>query len=371
MSAFALMNVNYQASQRNVAQNISLSKSPENSHNFFKEIEMTSHKLTQMILSLAALVVLAMSALAQATSPIGPGIRLTEGADSPVSDQKAGSILMYNVYASNSANTTAENTKINITNTHPTRGVNVHLFFVANDCSVRDSFLYLTQSQTATFSAADYDPDTMGYLWAVAVNGAGEPISWNYLIGDEYVKFATGHSANLGAEAIAHTAQDGTIAARAGDNSSGAIHFNGNDYNRLPRLLAVDNIPSRADGNDTLLIVNGIHSGASLVSGMTGAGSVFALLYDDAENAYSTSFSVNCQRKTSMSDSFPLTAPRFSTIIPSGRSGWLKFYTTDRLASIIGSVINRGSANSYSSGHNLHKLTYCDAITVEIPIFPL
>jgi hypothetical protein len=326
---------------------------------------MTSRKFTQMILSLAALVVLAMSALAQ-----GPGIKLAESKDSPVSDQKAGSILMYNIYASNSTNTAAENTKFNITNTNPTAGVLVHLFFVASDCSVRDSYLHLSQSQTATFSAADYDPDTMGYLLAVAVNNNGEPISWNYLIGDEYVKLATGHSANLGAEAIAHLAGDRAIAATADDNATGKLKFNGVDYNRLPRLLAVDNIASRADGNDTLLVVNGIADTSSLATTMKGAGSVFALLYDDAENGYSTSFTVGCQLKRSMTDAFPSTAPRFTSVIPQGRSGWLKFYTINSKAGIIGSVINKGSAAGFSGGHNLHKLTYAANIEVEIPIFP-
>jgi hypothetical protein len=324
-----------------------------------------------MILSLAALVVLAMSALAQATSQIGPGIALSESFDSPVSDQKAGSILMYNLYASNSANTAAENTKFNITNTHPRRGVLVHLFFVASDCSVRDSFLCLSQSQTATFSAADYDPDTMGYLLAVAVNHNGEPINWNYLIGDEYVKLATGHSANLGAEAIAAIRRsDGAALVRDTDLSGAENITFGVDYNRLPRLLAVDNIASRADGNDTLLVVNGIADTSSLATTMKGAGSVFALLYDDAENGYSTSFMVGCQLKRSMTDAFPSTAPRFTSVIPQGRSGWLKFYTTNAKAGIIGSVINKGSAAGFSGGHNLHKLTYADNIRVEIPIFP-
>jgi hypothetical protein len=57
-------------------------------------------------------------------------------------------------------------------------------------------------------------------------------------------------------------------------------------------------------------------------------------------------------------------------VIPQGRSGWLKFYTTNPKAGIIGSVINKGSAAGFSGGHNLHKLTYANKIQVEIPIFP-
>src|SRR5215471_16008067 len=59
-------------------------------------------------------------------------------------------------------------------------------------------------NQKASFTTSDADPGTRGYIVAVAVDGlTGCPANFNFLIGDEYVKYASGHAANLGAEAIA------------------------------------------------------------------------------------------------------------------------------------------------------------------------
>src|SRR5437762_1622349 len=105
-------------------------------NNFLRQGErktMTSRKFTQMFLALAALVVLSLSALAA-----DPGITPTPAVNS-VNDQRAGSVLIYNLYSSSSTNPAAENTRINITNTSDTSSVFVHLFFVdGKTCSVAD-----------------------------------------------------------------------------------------------------------------------------------------------------------------------------------------------------------------------------------------
>src|SRR5262245_27935891 len=156
----------------------------------------TSRKLTQALLALFALVVLSASALAA-----DPG--LAYPATSEVSDQKAGSLLVYNFYTSGAAGN-AQNTRINITNTNGLEAAFVHLFFVdGSGCAVADSFTCLTANQTTSFLASDVDPGVSGYIVAVASDGfIGCPLSFNFLIGDEYVKLSTGHQANLGAEAF-------------------------------------------------------------------------------------------------------------------------------------------------------------------------
>ncbi|MGH9850677.1 MAG: carboxypeptidase regulatory-like domain-containing protein, partial [Blastocatellia bacterium] len=138
---------------------------------------------------------------------IGPGNVIPtvvpgDGA-SPPSDQKPGSVLFYNIYSSSSANPNRENTRISMTNVDPSRAAFVHIFFVDGaTCSVADAFICLTANQTVSFLASDLDPGTTGYIVAVAVDRNGCPINFNYLIGDEYVKFESGHQANLGAESI-------------------------------------------------------------------------------------------------------------------------------------------------------------------------
>ncbi|HWQ35731.1 MAG TPA: hypothetical protein VNQ79_23000 [Blastocatellia bacterium] len=319
---------------------------------------MTSRKLTQMFLALAALVMMAMSALAADPGTVIPS--------QVVSDQKAGSVLIYNLYASSSTDPSKENTRINITNTNDTTGTFVHLFFVdGNTCAVADSFICLSKSQTTSILASDVDPDVRGYVVAVTVNADGTPSKFNYLIGDEYVKLASGHAANLGAEAIEAVAANPGVPQA---DMTAALLFNGIQYGPVPRVLALDSIASPKDGNDTLLVVNRI--GGSLVSGASGIGSIFGILFDELESGYSFSVSGGCQLRASLSDAFPRTTPRLTNVIPAGSTGWMKFWAVaDR--GILGAAINKNtsaSATSFNGGHNLHKLTYT-ADAYLIPVF--
>ncbi|MBL8169129.1 MAG: lamin tail domain-containing protein [Acidobacteria bacterium] len=300
---------------------------------------------------------------------VGPGN--LPRANTPLNDQKAGSVLIYNVYTSSSTNANSQNTRIAITNTNPALPALVHLFFVdGTSCSIADSYICLTANQTATFLASDLDPGTTGYLVAVAVNATGCPTNFNYLIGDEYVKFSTGHAANLGAQAISALA--GGLPLCDNNSTTATLAFDGISYNVLPRVLAVDNIPSKADGNDTLLVLNRI--GGNLATGASTLGTLFGLLYDDAENALSFSVNGGCQLRGNLSNTFPRTAPRFEQFIPAGRSGWLRIYSQSDVA-ITGAAINfnanaSAQANAFNQGHNLHVLTNTAAATYNIPVFP-
>ncbi|MDX2042997.1 MAG: HYR domain-containing protein, partial [Acidobacteriota bacterium] len=275
------------------------------------------------------------SACRSITCPaVGPGGILP--ATSEASDQKAGSVLIYNVYTS-STDPTKQNTRINITNVHLTRSAFVHLFFVAEGCAIADSYICLTGNQTASFLASDLDPGTTGYLVAVAVDGIrGCPISFNYLIGDEYVKFNSGHAANLGAIAFSQIA--GGLPACDGNSVTAQLNFDGTSYNRTPATLALSNVGSRADGNDTLLILNRI--GGNLGIGASSLGTLFGILYDDAENALSFNVTGGCQLRSSLSNNFPRTTPRFETFIPAGRTGWLKVFNQTGAIGMTGAAIN-------------------------------
>lgn len=321
----------------------------------------TSRKLTQALLSLFALAMMSVAAMAA-----DPGVAYP--AASEVSDQKAGSVLFYNIYTSSASGSNTQNARISLTNTSSTSAAFVHLFFVAEGCSVADSYICLTANQTASFLASDVDPGVKGYIVAVSVDFNGVPNVFNWLIGDEYVKFSSGHAANLGAEAFAAGAAPGYTPGAA----DAPLVFDGTTYNRVPRVLAVSNIPSRLDGNDTMIIVNRV--AGSLITGASTLSTLFGLLYDDAESAYSFSIGGSCQLMGSLSDSFPRTVPRFTTVIPQGRSGWLKLYSTSDIG-ILGSVINfNANAGSqpgaFNGGRNMHKLTLSTTNTYTIPVFP-
>jgi hypothetical protein len=301
---------------------------------------------------------------------VGPGS--PHDSRAPVSDQKPGSILFYNIFTSDAASGNLQNTRISLTNTHPSRPAFVHLFFVdGSTCGVADSYICLTAQQTASFLASDIDPGTSGYVVAVAVDASGCPINFNYLIGDEFVKFSSGHAANLGAESITAIA-GGLPACNPNTSVTAPLAFDGVSYNVLPRVLALSNIPSRADGNDTLLIVNRV--GGNLGTGAATLGGLFGIIYDDAENAFSFNIAAStCQTRTILNNNLRI-VPRFETIIPSGRSGWLKISTAGE-AGILGAMINRNpnattSANAFNQGHNLHKLTLINTMVYTIPVFP-
>jgi uncharacterized repeat protein (TIGR01451 family) len=294
-------------------------------------------------------------------------------ADSAASDQKPGSVLIYNLYTSNATRPQRENTRINLTNIHPSRTAVVHLFFVEDDApSVADAFVCLTANQTVSFLASDLDPGTAGYIVAVAVDQeTGCPINFNFLIGDEYVKLTAGHAANLTAEAFA--ALPGAAPNCDAASATAELLFDGVSYNLAPRVLAADAIPSPADGNSTLLVINRL--GGSLATGASTLGDVVGLLFDDTENAFSFNFSSSRrQLRQTLSAAFPRTTPRFPVVIPGGRSGWMRFWRATAGA-LLGALLNSNpqvSANAaaFNGGRNLHKLTLTSAASVTIPVFP-
>jgi hypothetical protein len=260
-----------------------------------------------------------------------------------------------------------------MTNIDPARSANIHLFFVDGAaCSVADAYICLTANQTTSLFASDLDPGTTGYVVAVAIDQiTGCPVEFNCLIGEEYVKFSSGHASNLKTEGVKAIA--GGLPVCDSSSTTAQLNFDGVSYSLLPRVLAVSNIPSRADGNDTMLILNRI--GGNLGTGMDRLESVFGILYDDAENAYSFSFNPNsCQFRSSLSNSFPRTTPRIEQVVAAGRSGWMKMWSSPDSA-IVGAVINynpnsMASSNAFNHGHNLHALTSTSSASLTIPIFP-
>jgi hypothetical protein len=327
-----------------------------------------SRHFTKLIMALFAMMVMSAAAFAA-----DPGLPLP--VTSEASDQKAGSLLYYNAYTSSATNANTANTRINITNTSTAFGVAVHLFFVdGTTCSIADSYICLTPNQTASFLTSDVDPGVSGYIVALATDSNGLPAFFNFLIGDEYVKYATGHSANLGAIAFAKLNRANVVST---DGVLAALFFDGlnlaGSYNRAPRVVAIDSLGSRADGNDTLLILNRV--GGNLATGAGTLGALFGILYDDAETAFSFTFSTStCQFRSTISSSFPRTTPRVETVIPAGRSGWMKLYSQSDIG-LLGAVINNNpnagtAAGSFSGGHNLHHLTLSGAANLTIPVFP-
>lgn len=326
---------------------------------------MTSRIFARLFLFIATVAAFLTVAYAQIPGQVIPDTNL-EG------DQKAGSALIYTIYSSKMTNLTAENTRISLTNTDDQNGVITHLFWVdGNTCSVADMFLCLTKSQTAVLYAAEMDPDITGYLVVVAIDNLGLPTVFNKLVGNEFIKLESGHSANVGAEAIAKLTNTNVVST---DGTLAALFFDGlllaGSYSRVARAVAVDNFASPKDGNDTLLVLDRI--GGNLASSASTLPTFAGLLYDDAEIAHSYGFNGGkCQVKFSINDSSIRTVPRLSSVVPAGRSGWMKFWPTSDVG-ILGTVLNKNSvasATSFNGGRHLHKLSLSAAANYVVPVF--
>ena len=322
--------------------------------------------LSQWLISFVVLSALALAALAAE-----PGIPMRNGSETSASDQHPASVLFFPIYTSNSTAPATENARISITNTGPSE-IGIHLFFIDGaSCAPADAQLCLTPNQTTAFLASNFDPGTTGYIVAVAVSPAtGWPLSYNYLIGDEYVKFASGHTANLGAQGIMGRA----VPALDNTASNATLRFDSLEYDRLPAVVAVDSLPSRVDGNDTLIVVNRVSG--NFANGADPIGVLFGLLYNDAET--SASYQLNssqCQFRFSFSNSVPRTTPRFTNFVGGGRVGWTKMYNTSGTVPLIGASINYNpastvSSTAFDSGHNFHVLRLVPSSSIVIPVFP-
>jgi hypothetical protein len=342
----------------------------------------TYYLRTQTLLALAALFIFSLTALAA-----DPG--LPHPSKSELSDDKAGSLLIYNIYSSNPAQPQTDNTRVNLTNTNPRTGVAVHFFFVdGSTCSAADSFVCLLPNQTVSFTMSEIDPGVSGHIVAVAVDGppgfaggtnTGRPVSFNYLIGDEYTKFSRLlYEANLGAIAFAVVdSKDKSLDPEYIPGSPTAeLILDGapGNYNQAPHTLAMSNFPSPAKGligeYSTHIVINRV--GGDLTTSVAAIGDVFGLLYDDAERALSFTFkSTQCQFRSTISSGFPRTAPRPHIFIPDGHTGWMKLFSHDPDVALVGSVIiGSSNRNSLKGGRNLHHLTLTESVVYTIPIFP-
>ncbi|MFM8395683.1 MAG: lamin tail domain-containing protein, partial [Acidobacteriota bacterium] len=200
----------------------------------------------------------------------------------------AGSLLIYPVYSSLSARPQTEETRLTLTNTSPRETVTVRLFWVdGGGTTTADAQICLTPNQTTSLLASEIDPDVGGYLIAVAVDPlTGLPVNFNYLVGDEYLRLGSGHSANLGATAI-RAIEAQPVAVESGAMTA-EIAFDGENYQPLPTTLALNHLALAtplAPAPESLLILERLEG--SLATTMRTLGDLTGLLYDDRESAQS------------------------------------------------------------------------------------
>ena len=169
--------------------------------------------------------------------------------------QFPGSVLLFNLYHSGASRLPGEESRIALTNTHPTSPVFVHLFFIDGVTGgVAQQSVSLSPNQTFSFLAGEVDPGVTGSLLAVAVDARGCPRRFNHLIGEVAVRFEGGASAHLGAIGVPALAT-GEMPCSA-DTSTVPLRFDGQMYAPFARALAVSGLGAPADGQRSWLVIN-------------------------------------------------------------------------------------------------------------------
>jgi hypothetical protein len=231
---------------------------------------------------------------------------------------RRGSALIYNLVASSAADPAAEDTRLTFTNGSTTSAAFLRLFFVDGDSgNATSSFVCLTAGQTSSVPASVLRPGVTGFAVAIAVNGVnGCPAVFNEVSGQAQVRLASGFQGTLPALGVAALG-----AAPCAANAT--VAFDGVVYNRLPRVLHLTSVASPAEER-TLLVVNRI--GGDLSASSLVVGGITGTLYDDAQNAagYSADTGSSRQFRSELTDSFPATAPPFGSLVPVGRTGWMR-----------------------------------------------
>ena len=147
------------------------------------------------------------SGVGAARSPqpqVGPGVPQV-GSNAPrssASSAKAGSVLFFHKYTSDTNRSNEVNTLITLTNTNPRDSVIARVFFI-HDGVFEDQFITLVANQSRTLVASKESPNKTGYVMAVAVNTQGLPSQFNWLIGGASLRDGQGHEASYNAFAIA------------------------------------------------------------------------------------------------------------------------------------------------------------------------
>lgn len=205
----------------------------------------------------------------------------TEQTSPRLSSETPGSVLIYNVYTSHASNPDLENTRITVTNTNVNTPVLVHFWFIdgASGGIASTTDACLLQKGTKSFLASDFAPAISGYVIASAIDSNGVPIRFNFLIGDEYVKFSSGHSANLPAQACS---------AFYGSTNSvnplgGKFVFDGSTgYSLLPKIVAAANIPHPfTNGSNPKLVLNSLSGDVPLNGLVNSIGQLSLTTYNE------------------------------------------------------------------------------------------
>lgn len=308
-------------------------------------------------------------ALGFAIGEFGISCQAAQAIVNPPTDQKAGSFLVFPYYTSKIAD--GRDTRISLTNAGSTAKVAIHIFFIdGSTCYQMDTFVCLTPNATIAFKTSDYDPETTGFLYALAVSPTtGIPIQQNVLIGNAFVQDGE-YVGNYGAEAfwsygIAQGAFDPFM-------QTATLNF-GAAYDAAPSELAVT-IQSPADKPNQKLVIapvagdlNYLVSDSDNLLFSAAAQASTGQVFNDQEKSasFSSFLTGTCLRSAIITPTNPRIANSLGNLIPSGMAGSLKI----KVRAAVGLLMTpRAGNNMYNGIRSLH-ITATTRATIQIPVF--
>jgi hypothetical protein len=288
-----------------------------------------------------------------------------------VGDQKPGSVLFFNRYTSSASNPSRENTTVNLTNTNPTSSVFIRLFLINSaTCQSQEVELCLAAQQTLSFQMSDLDPGVKGYGVAVATNQAGEPVQFNWLMGNTIVKQSAANvlkpfTSVLAAMAIAKRSPGALV---AGPGNEAEMIFDDAIYDRLPAQVAFDGVPSQGNAANTTVVSlyrpvpnlgNGVSNPTVQITGW-GTNALNQVV------TTSGNLSVACYSDFAVS-AFRLSPVAVAQLLPPSTTAWFAASTVD-MQPLLGSQLNSGEFNG---GNNARSLSLASEYRIRIPISPV
>ncbi len=276
-----------------------------------------------------------------------------------VSDQKAGSVLVFPYYVSKRAE--KKDTRLTISNLSD-KPISAHIFFIdGTTCQQADQFLCLTPYASFSFKASEQDPEATGWLLVVAVDAQGRPTRANGLIGNAFVNDGE-YVDNYGAEAFqAHSTLLATV---TGDTAT--LFFDNQSYDVVPNQFAVE-IQSPLDAPNQRVVTVGLQGDLtrSALSGAAQIGTATVLNGNERPlGSFVSWLSGNCQAQATITTSSPRVPGGMNGLIPKGQIGTMQF----RIGAGVGLLMTPRTA-SWPGIRTLHK-TGSTATTLTIPLLP-
>ena len=307
----------------------------------------TSHKLTRIFVALFTLVVLAISAMAG-----------TDPSNIAISDQKAGSVLVFPHYTSNSQ--TKADTRISITNVGAST-TKVHVLLLDKTCAQADYFVCPTANGSVVDKASNLDPDNTGYIVAYAVDAMGAPVAANRLIGNAFVNDGE-WIGNYGAEAFWYGPD---VFGSAAGNDAAKTDSARLDFYGAPCEFAVE-IQSPKDAIQKIITVGLAGDVNNMnVNGSAQVGVGFAYNAQERGGSFAKLLTGACYSEAFITDTNPRVPTTLGVVIGAGNAGHLKF----SVGAAVGLILTSNKSKSGFSGiRTLHK-TKTTSSTLYVPQF--